>query len=191
MAINKRAEIQLNGIKSGIPVSPTTPHHLPKPAPVYKCPCASISPHQHRTVQSRPNQNRTAAWNGHDSLPTPPPLPPYYRPHASSIELPLCEGRLEIEDSGLWWGWANITIASRQQKPALATPQLIDTSYDTHTHCKKSKLNKSRRWCLITSNKINSSTLWFPTANSCKDYKTGFTSVFNVRWGCYLELRSI
>lgn len=168
---------------------PTISPSPPLSTSVHAPQLAHTSTEQYRADQTRTEQQPEMVTI---HCPRPPsPLPPHYRPHASSIELPLCEGRLEIEDSGLWWGWANITIASRQQKPALATPQLIDTSYDTHTHCKKSKLNKSRRWCLITSNKINSSTLWFPTANSCKDYKTGFTSVFNVRWGCYLELRSI
>lgn len=96
MAINKRAEIQLNGIKSGIPVSPTTPTPpLPKHAPIYKCPCASISPHQQETVQTRPEQQP-------EMVMIHCPRPPHYCPHARSIELPLCEAdwKLRIQDCG-------------------------------------------------------------------------------------------
>lgn len=88
MAINKRAEIQLNGIKSGIPVSPTTPppHSPLAHAPVYKCPCASISPHrieQYRPEQNRPEQTRTdqnsslkwSRFTDHALPPTNAPMP--------------------------------------------------------------------------------------------------------------------
>lgn len=180
MAINKRAEIQLNGIKSGIPVSPTTPTPLSPSTPLSTSVHAPQLAHTNRK-QYRPDQNSSLKWSWFSAhAPTPGQLS--Y----------LCARQIGN------WGFRIVVGMSEHYNRITSTkPSTCYTPINwyelRHMHCKKSQLNKSRRGCLRTIKEIKSF-LIIPKSKIIKISLTlnGLTSEFEIWSSCnFMENSSL